>query len=59
MIVELDGYAHHRTRRAFQRDRDKANALTAAGYTVLRYTYADVVHRPVEIAAQLRPLLAP
>jgi len=59
LAVELDGWTHHRTKRAFQRDRDKANALMAASWTVLRYTYADVLQRPAEVAAQLRPLLAP
>ncbi len=58
LVAELDGYAFHRDRRAFQRDRDKANALTAAGYTVLRFTHDDVIRRPAGVAAQLRALLA-
>lgn len=51
LVVELDGWDSHKTRRAFQGDRTKANALTAAGWTVLRFTHADVVRRPAEIAA--------
>jgi very-short-patch-repair endonuclease/predicted transcriptional regulator of viral defense system len=58
LVVELDGYAFHRDRRAFQRDRDKANALTAAGYTVLRFTHDDILRRPARTAAHLRALLA-
>lgn len=46
VAVELDGWEFHRHRRAFQRDREKANALTTAGWTVLRFTHHDVVHRP-------------
>ncbi len=38
VAVELDGWEHHRTRHAFQRDRDKANTLALEGWTVLRFT---------------------
>jgi very-short-patch-repair endonuclease len=58
LVVELDGYAFHHDRRAFQRDRTKANDLTAAGFRVLRFTHDDVLRRPAEIAAQLRAVLA-
>lgn len=53
LAVELDGWDSHRTRDAFQRDRAKGNALTQAGWTVLRFTYADVVHRAAGVAAQI------
>lgn len=46
LVVELDGWAYHRTRDAFQRDRDRANDLTANGWTVLRFTHDDVIRRP-------------
>ncbi|WP_343075587.1 type IV toxin-antitoxin system AbiEi family antitoxin domain-containing protein [Conexibacter arvalis] len=58
VAVELDSWTWHRHRRAFQRDREKGNTLTAAGWTVLRFTYLDVVDRPREVAAQLVPLVA-
>ncbi len=57
LAVELDGFAYHRTRTAFQHDRDRANDLTQAGYTVLRFTHADVTRRPSDVAAQLRQQL--
>jgi predicted transcriptional regulator of viral defense system len=38
VIVEADGWETHRTRQAFQDDRAKDAALTAAGYRVLRFT---------------------
>jgi hypothetical protein len=38
VAVEVDGYLGHRTRQAFDRDRDKAVALRAAGWTVLPVT---------------------
>jgi very-short-patch-repair endonuclease len=53
LAVELDGYDYHRTRRAFQQDRDRANDLTQAGYVVLRFTHADVAGRPRHVAARL------
>lgn len=59
IAVELDGWEYHRHRRAFQRDREKTNALTAAGWTVLRFTHHDVTRRPAEVAAQLSPLVSP
>lgn len=53
LVVELDGWDAHKTRRAFQHDRAKGNALTQAGWTVLRFTHDDVVRRPDEVAAQV------
>lgn len=53
LVVELDGWDTHKTRRAFQHDRTKANALTAAGWTVLRFTHDDLVRRPHETAAAI------
>lgn len=57
LAVELDGWETHRTRDAFQRDRAKSNALTQAGWRVLRFTYADVVWRPARVAAQIGAVL--
>jgi len=39
LIVELEGWGPHATRRAFQDDRTRANDLTAAAWTVLRFTW--------------------
>jgi very-short-patch-repair endonuclease len=38
VIVELDGFETHGTRQAFERDRARARALTARGWTVVRIT---------------------
>jgi len=51
VAVELDGWDGHKTRRAFQHDRTKGNAVQNAGYTLLRFTHDDVVRRPHETAA--------
>ncbi len=53
LAVECDGWAFHRGRRAFQRDRDKTNALQLRGWRVLRFTHADVIHRPEQVAAAI------
>ncbi len=58
LAVELDGWHYHRSQRAFQRDRARANALTAAGYRVVRFTHDDVARRPAGVAELLRRLLA-
>jgi very-short-patch-repair endonuclease len=39
LIVETDGWQSHKTRAAFERDRAKDAALTAAGYRVVRFTW--------------------
>jgi len=58
LAVELDGWDAHKTRQAFQRDRTRSNDLQAAGWTILRFTHADVVHRGEETAARVARLLA-
>lgn len=58
VIVELDGWAHHRGRQAAGADRAKANALQLAGFVVLRFLHGDVVGRPAAVARTLRRALA-
>jgi Protein of unknown function (DUF559) len=38
LVVELDGWETHRTRAAFEQDRTRDAALTAAGWRVVRFT---------------------
>lgn len=58
VIVELDGYATHGTRHAFEGDRDRDRRLLAAGYRGPRVTWRHLEEIPEEIAADLRALLA-
>jgi very-short-patch-repair endonuclease len=58
VIVEVDGWASHSDREAFQRDRQRQNRLVNAGYTVLRFTWHDLVHREAEVIAEIRAALA-
>lgn len=54
LVVELDGWEHHKTRRAFEADRRRAAALEAAGYRVLRFTWRQVALEAATVAAAIR-----
>jgi hypothetical protein len=58
LIVELDGFAAHGTRKAFEDDRARDRALTAAGWRVVRITWRQLTEDAATIAAQLARLLA-
>lgn len=57
LAIEVDGYEHHSTLAAFQRDRVRQNDLVAAGWTVLRFTWDDVTRRPEKVAAAIQRVL--
>jgi hypothetical protein len=54
VIVELDGFETHGTRAAFHADRAKDAALTAAGYTVMRFTWRQLRDDPDTVADRIR-----
>jgi len=56
LVVELDGWASHHTRRAFEQDRERDAALTAAGWRVVRFTHREIAHRPDRAIETLRRL---
>ncbi len=58
VVVEIDGRAYHSDDLAFQRDRVRQNRLVAAGYTVLRFTWDDVVNNPDRLVALVRTAVA-
>jgi very-short-patch-repair endonuclease len=58
LVVELDGWAFHYTRRAFEQDRERANVLQTHGWRVLRFTYGHVVRHPAGVAATVAAALA-
>lgn len=57
LVVEMDGYAAHSGRRAFERDRRKDVELQARGYRVVRLTYRQITEHPERTVAQLTTLL--
>jgi very-short-patch-repair endonuclease len=59
LVVEVDGYAYHGNRAAFERDRRKDAALVAAGYTVIRVTWRQLKEEPLTVVALLARLIRP
>jgi hypothetical protein len=57
LVVELDGFAFHYHRAAFERDRTRDAALQAAGYRTPRITHRRLHAEPAQIANELRTLL--
>ena len=51
--IEYDGRQHLEQARA-RRDLDRQAHLTAAGWTILRFDAAEVLHRPTRVAATVR-----
>ena len=54
LVVETDGYRFHRTRRAFERDRERDAILARAGYRVLRFTHRQMTREPALVAETIR-----
>ena len=57
LVVELDGWEFHRTRAAFERDRNRALTLTRAGFQVLPLTQRQLEWTQADVAATLRERL--
>jgi very-short-patch-repair endonuclease len=53
LIVEVDGYAFHRTRAAFERDRRRDADLVAAGFRVMRVTWRQLCDEPEALVVRL------
>jgi very-short-patch-repair endonuclease len=53
LVVEVDGYAYHGTREAFERDRRKDAALQAHGLRTTRATYRQITEAPLALTASL------
>ncbi len=57
LVVEIDGFAFHGDRQAFERDRERQNTLTAAGWTVLRFTWRHIHDNPAAVIARIEQTL--
>lgn len=57
LVVEIDGYEHHRDRTTFERDRERDVALSLGGYRVLRFTHRRIEERPASVIAAMRRAL--
>jgi very-short-patch-repair endonuclease len=58
LTVELDGYRYHRSRHAWERDRQREREARARGDEFRRYTYGDVFESPPFMLTELRRLLS-
>lgn len=58
LVVEIDGYAFHGTRAAFERDRRRDVELAEQGYRVLRFTWRQIVGEPEWVIARLAAAMA-
>ena len=57
LVVEIDGYAFHSSRRSFERDRRKDRELAAAGYLILRITWRELTDERDAVVATLSAAL--
>jgi very-short-patch-repair endonuclease len=58
LVVELDGFAYHRHRAAFERDRARDTALQVAGYRVIRLTHRRLSDDAENVAREIRTCLS-
>jgi very-short-patch-repair endonuclease/predicted transcriptional regulator of viral defense system len=57
LAVETDSWRFHRTRAAFERDRERDAILAVAGYRSLRFTHRQLQNEPATVAAALHSCL--
>jgi len=58
VAIEVDGFAFHSDVERFRRDRTRQNRLVELGWTVLRFTWADLTERPGYVVATVTRILA-
>jgi hypothetical protein len=57
LLVEIDSWTHHRSRRAFTQDRAKDRAALRAGRRTARFTGDELERDPAGIASEVRALV--
>lgn len=58
LAIEIDGWAHHSSAAAKNRDARRDRRLLVAGVTVVRFTADDVRRHPERMVAELRQVVA-
>jgi predicted transcriptional regulator of viral defense system len=58
VVVEIQGYRFHSSRKKFERDTRKAATLTAAGLTVAYVTWLQMDNEPLAVIARTAQMLA-
>jgi very-short-patch-repair endonuclease len=57
VVVEVDGFAYHSSREAFERDRRKDAVLQARGLRTTRVTYRQIAHESTALVATLAAIV--
>jgi len=57
LVVEVDGWATHGTRAAFERDREKSRILQAAGWRCVPVTFLQLRDTPHEVERDIRRMI--
>jgi very-short-patch-repair endonuclease len=57
LVVEVDGYAFHKTRRSFEDDRRRDAKLQIVGYRVARITHRRITNEHAALLLDLRRLI--
>ena len=57
LVLEADSWEWHASKKGFDRDCARYNALTLRGWTVLRFTWHQVMHEPDYVLAALRAIV--
>ena len=58
LVVEADSWTYHRSRSAFERDRERDAVLARAGYRVLRFSDTQIEHEPAMVANAIAAALS-
>ncbi|MGH2961347.1 MAG: DUF559 domain-containing protein [Solirubrobacterales bacterium] len=58
LIVEVDGFAFHSSRVAFERDRRRDAELVVLGFRVVRITWRQIVEQPEAVVGRVAQALA-
>jgi very-short-patch-repair endonuclease len=58
VAVEIDGFAYHKSRRAFEADRRRDARLSAAGITVIRITWRQLRYDPMAAMVSVAQAIA-
>ncbi|MFI7587843.1 DUF559 domain-containing protein [Spongisporangium articulatum] len=58
LVVEVDGFTGHSSPLDLRRDAERYTRLTAAGYRVVRFTWADLTQRPHWVVSTIRDLVS-
>lgn len=54
VAIETDGWAFHSGPDEFENDRTRQNRIVLAGWTILRFTWLDLVTTPERVIAEIR-----